>query len=301
MKVLITGATGFIGSDLKSYLIENGHVVHYLTNNSKKIIQKKNEKGFLWDTKSKTIDALAFEGVDVIINLAGKTINCPWTEKNKKEILSSRISSSQILYDFLSKHPHNVKQIIHAAAIGIYPSSINREYTEEETHVNPEFLGTVCKAWEEENRKFSNLHLINTFVRIGLVLSKDKGALPEITNLVKKGIGKSMGSGKQIYSWIHKQDLIRMVYFLAQNGIDGVYNAVSDNPITQKELNESIAKQLQKKFWFSNIPESLFKIALGERSALILDSTKVDNSKIKSKGFQFDFQTIDEALENIYK
>ena len=301
MNVLITGGTGFIGTALQNYILSQGGTVHYLTKKSNKIVTTTHVKGFLWDTTNKYIDPKAFEGIDCIVNLAGKSINCPWTTKNKNAILSSRINASQTLFEYLEKNNHSIRQIVHASAIGIYPSSINRCYTEDETHINPEFLGKVCKNWEAENRKFETLDITNTFIRIGMVLSKDGGALPEMTNLVKKGIGKKMGSGKQMYSWIHREDLIRMIYFLLHKKLGGIFNAVSSQPITQQKLNTSLADHFNKSFIVPKIPEFLFKTVLGERSALILDSQKVSSEKISNKGFVFDFLDIHSALINIYK
>lgn len=301
MKVLITGGTGFIGSILQTYLLHYGCTVHYLTKSPDKIVTNDNVKGFLWDTNKKHIDPKAFDGVDCIVNLAGKSINCKWNEKNKAGILQSRLHASQTLYDYLKNNKHSIRQIVNASAIGIYTSSYHKLYTEDENNFNQEFLGEVCVAWEKANQRFESIGINTAIIRIGLVLSRDNGALPEMTQLVKYGIGRKMGSGQQMYSWIHIDDLIRMIYFLMENDLGGVYNAVSPSPITQETLNSAIAKQQNSSFIIPTIPQILFKLGLGERSALILDSQKVSSKKISEKGFVFDFIDIHSALRNIYK
>lgn len=300
MKVLITGGTGFIGSALKSYFLTKGYTVHYLTKDPTKIVRKSDVKGFLWDTEKFEIDPEAFDGVDCIVNLAGKSINSKWNKRNKNKILFSRVNSSKTLFQFLEKNTHQVKHILSASAIGIYPSSFQQEFTEDETQINPKFLGQVCREWEFENNKFQKLGIQTSIIRIGMVLSKNQGALPEMAQLVCRGIGKKMGSGKQIYSWIHREDLVRMMYFILNNKIEGTFNAVSDQPVEQTKFHTLLAQRMNKKFIISRIPALVFRLMIGERSTLILDSHRVSNTKIKSAGFTFNYASLEEALEEIY-
>jgi len=301
MKVLITGGTGFIGVKLKNTLVEKGYQVHVLVRDVSKYSSSLQVKYFEWNTQSLTIDSNAFEGVEAIINLAGKNINCRWNTKNKQEILESRLRASKTLYNFLSTNSHQVKHILHASAIGIYPSSLHNQYDENQEEFNNAFLGSICQQWEKANTSFEQLGIKNAFVRIGLVLDSKKGALPEMKKLVAFGIGNRLGTGKQYYSWIHQADLIRLMLHIVENQLEGIYNGVSSEPVTQFEFNNELALVLKKKFWIPQIPSLLFKIGLGERSQLLLDSQYVMNQKILDSGYTFQFTNVQAALKDIYK
>lgn len=301
MKVLITGGTGFIGVKLKNTLVEKGYQVHVLVRDVSKYSSSLQVKYFEWNTQSLTIDSNAFEGVEAIINLAGKNINCRWNTKNKQEILESRLRASKTLYNFLSAKPHQVKHILHASAIGIYPSSFHNQYDESQDEFNNAFLGSICQKWEKVNTSFEQLGIKNAFVRIGLVLDSKQGALPEMKKLVAFGIGNRLGTGKQYYSWIHQADLVRLMLHIVENQLEGVYNGVASDPITQFEFNNELALVLKKKFWIPQIPTLLFKIGLGERSQLLLDSQYVMNQKILDSGYTFQFTNVQAALKDIYK
>lgn len=301
MKVLITGGTGFIGVKLKNTLVEKGYQVHVLVRDVSKYSSSLQVKYFEWNTQSLTIDSNAFEGVEAIINLAGKNINCRWNTKNKQEILESRLRASKTLYNFLSTNSHQVKHILHASAIGIYPSSFHNQYDESQDEFNNAFLGSICQKWEKVNTSFEQLGIKNAFVRIGLVLDSKHGALPEMKKLVAFGIGNRLGTGKQYYSWIHQADLVRLMLHIVENQLEGVYNGVASEPITQFEFNNELALVLKKKFWIPQIPSLLFKIGLGERSQLLLDSQYVMNQKILDSGYTFQFTNVQAALKEIFK
>lgn len=301
MKVLITGGTGFIGVKLKNTLVEKGYQVHVLVRDVSKYSSSLQVKYFGWNTQSLTIDSNAFEGVEAIINLAGKNINCRWNTKNKQEILESRLRASKTLYNFLSTNSHQVKHILHASAIGIYPSSFHNQYDESQDEFNNAFLGSICQKWEKVNTSFEQLGIKNAFVRIGLVLDSKQGALPEMKKLVAFGIGNRLGTGKQYYSWIHQADLVRLMLHIVENQLEGIYNGVSSEPVTQFEFNNELAFVLKKSFWIPQIPSLLFKIGLGERSQLLLDSQYVMNQKILDSGFTFQFTNVQAALKEIFK
>lgn len=301
MKVLITGGTGFIGVKLKNTLVEKGYQVHVLVRDVSKYSSSLQVKYFGWNTQALTIDSNAFEGVEAIINLAGKNINCRWNAKNKQDILQSRLRASKTLYNFLSTNSHQVKHILHASAIGIYRSSFHNQYDESQDEFNNAFLGSICQKWEKVNTSFEQLGIKNAFVRIGLVLDSKHGALPEMKKLVAFGIGNRLGTGKQYYSWIHQADLVRLMLHIVENQLEGVYNGVASDPITQFEFNNELALVLKKKFWIPQIPTLLFKIGLGERSQLLLDSQYVMNQKILDSGYTFQFTNVQAALKDIYK
>ncbi len=300
MKILITGATGLIGSDLIALLLQNGVTVHYLTTSKNKIETKPNYHGFYWNPNQGIIDENALIGVEAIIHLAGATISKRWTSKYKQEIIESRILSSNLLFKALKDNPHSVKQIVSASAIGIYPDSLTQLYTEEETQVDESFLGKVVVKWEESINKFKLLNIKVAKIRTGLVLSNKGGALPEMAKPVKMGIGSPFGSGKQIQSWIHIHDLVELYLYVVENELSGVYNAVAPNPVSNKILTQEIAKTLNKPLFMPNIPQFLMKMVLGEMHILLFASQNVSSKKIEAEGFKFEYKLVDKALKHLF-
>ncbi len=299
MKILITGATGLIGSELVALLLQNGVTVHYLTTSKKKIETKPNYHGFFWNPNQGIIDENALMGVDSIIHLAGATIAKRWTSKYKQEIIESRILSSNVLFKALKDNPHSVKQIVSASAIGIYPDSLTKIYNEENTDVDESFLGKVVMKWEESVNKFKLLNIKVAKIRTGLVLSDKGGALPEMVKPIKMGIGSPFGSGKQIQSWIHIHDLVELYLFAVENELDGAFNAVAPNPITNKKLTQEIASVLHKPLFMPNIPKFLMALVLGEMHTILFASQNVSNKKIENKDFNFKYKHVDKALKNL--
>lgn len=299
MKILITGATGLIGSELVALLLQNGVTIHYLTTSKKKIESRPNYHGFYWNPNQGIIDENSLMGVDAIIHLAGATISKRWTSKYKQEIIESRILSSNVLFKALKANPNSVKQIVSASAIGIYPDNLTKVYSENDTEVDESFLGKVVMKWEESVNKFQLLNIKVVRIRTGLVLSDKGGALPEMLKPIKMGLGSPFGSGKQIQSWIHIHDLIEMYYFAVQNELDGVYNAVAPNPVTNKKLTEEIAAVVKKPLFMPNIPKFLMALVLGEMHTLLFASQNVSSRKIETAGFVFKFKQLDKALINL--
>lgn len=301
MKILITGATGFIGSALTSLLLSKGHSVNYVTTSKKKIVKKENYKGFLWNPEKNEINLKCFDEVEAIVNLAGHTINCKWTTENKKAILESRIKSSDTLFNALQKLNHKVKYSINASAIGIYASSYLNLYDENNIHFGDDFLADVCKKWEKANKRFESLGIKSSIVRLGLVLSKNEGVLNELSKVVSKGFGACLGNGKQWMSWIHKDDVVHSITFLLEENLEGTFNLVAPRPVIQKEFLELLSKKLNKKLWLPNVPEFVLKTVLGERSALVLSSQQVTSSKLENLNYHFLFPGLESALNDFYK
>jgi hypothetical protein len=299
MKVLITGATGLIGSELVSLLLQNGISVNYLTTSKNKIVNESNYKGFYWSPEQGIIDENCLMGVDSIINLAGANISKRWTNSYKQEIIESRLLSSSLLFKAIKNNPNQVKQIVSASGTSIYPNSDSIIYDENSTQVNSSFLGNVVIKWEESTDKFASLGLKVCKLRTGIVLSTNGGALVEMLKAIKLGLGASFGSGKQIQTWIHIQDIAALYYFAIKNDLDGVHNAVSPNPISNEELTIAIAKVLKKPLFMPNIPKVIMKWILGEMHELLFENRNLSSKKIIDKGFVFKYKTIDEALNSI--
>ncbi len=299
MKILITGATGLIGSELVSLLLQNGISVHYLTTSKKKVTSQPNYHGFYWNPNQGLIDENALMGVDAIIHLAGASVAKRWTNSYKQEIIESRILSANLLYKALKNHPHQVKQIITASGIGIYPDSLKNIYAETHKTVDDSFLGNVVVKWEESVDKFKLMNIKVCKLRTGIVLSNNGGALVEMLKPIKLGLGAPFGSGKQVQSWIHLHDLVKMYFFAVQNQWEGIYNAVAPNPVTNKELTVAIAKKLGKPLFLPHIPEFMMQMVLGEMHQILFSSQNVNAQKAIDKDFIYKYKTLDKALDDL--
>lgn len=297
MKILITGATGLIGSELVSLLLQNGVSIHYLARSKKEVKNEPNYQGFLWNPEQGKIDENCLLGVDAIIHLAGAPISMRWTQKNKQEIIESRILSTNLLYRTLKSHPNQVKQLVSASAIGIYPDSLENVYTEDNKSIDDSFLGQVVLKWEQAADQFKRLEIKVCKIRTGLVLAKKGGVLKELLKPIKLGAGSAYGSGKQWQSWIHIEDLTHLYYFALQNNWEGVYNATAPNPVDNEELTKTVAKILEKPYFMPNIPEFLLKLILGEMHILLISSQNVNSQKAQDNGFVFKYRTLEKALK----
>lgn len=299
MKVLITGATGLIGNEIVRQCNNKGIGVHVLTTSGKKQNWVEGYKSFFWNPGKGTIDAGCFDGVDAIINLAGATISKRWTPSYKKKILQSRLQSLQLLRDSLDKVPHHVGHIISASAIGIYPNSLTNYYEESSQPLSKTFLGQVATQWEIEADAFLEIGLTVTKVRIGLVLSGHGGALPQMAKPIKMGLGAVFGTGEQWQSWIHITDLANLFLFLAEHRLEGVYNGVAPNPVTNTELTKAIAATLHMPLWLPKVPRLALRLALGEMHALLVESHRVSSKVVEDVGFTFKYHHLQLALEDL--
>jgi uncharacterized protein (TIGR01777 family) len=297
--VLITGATGLVGKALVKKCLQNGFNVHYLTTRKSKIKLQENYKGFYWNPQLEIIDISCFEGVNVIINLAGSSIAQRWTKAYKSLILSSRKKALELLHLSIETHDFPVKHIISASAIGIYPDSKTRYYEEDFQGTDISFLRTVVRSWEGALKAFNALGVKTTALRIGIVLDKHEGALPKISGPIKGYIGSALGSGDQWQSWIHIDDLVRMFMFVLDSSLEGVFNAVAPNPVQQKDFVKSVANVLKRPIFFPKVPEFILNFALGEMSAIALESQRVSAQKIQDLGFEYDFHELDAALRDL--
>lgn len=299
MRVLITGATGLIGSHLTNLLHENGIAVNYLTTSKDKIQKKENYSGFYWNPDEKEIDTESFKDVDAIYHLAGATLAKRWTDDYKKEIIESRTKSAAVLYEALQENEHKVKHFISASGINVYPSSLQKLYTEEEQAIDDSFLGEVVDRWETAADEFTDLGIMVSKIRIGLVLAEEGGALPKMKIPASYNVGAAFGNGEQWQSWIHIRDVVGIFHHVLQNKLEGVYNAVAPNPVTNEELMEKMAAQLGKKKWLPNVPSFFLKAALGDMAAVLLSSQLVSSEKIQKKGYDFKYKNLNKALEDL--
>ena len=304
MKVLITGATGLVGSALTELCHNDDIIVHYLTTSKDKIKNTPSYKGFYWNTKTDELDEACFDGVETIIHLAGASIAQRWTPENKKAIFESRITTARLIYSALSRKRKNndtltIKHFISASAVGGYPSSLTKTYDESYPEYAKGFLGEVVEEWEKAALEFQRLDIKTSRVRTGVILDKEQGALPKLMQPIKYGAGAPLGSGKQWQSWIHIEDMAGIYFYILKNKLSGIYNGVAPNPVTNKELTEAVADQLNKPLILPKVPKFALKLMLGNMVAVVLESQKVSASKIKKNGYDFKYKKIDEALNDL--
>ena len=299
MRILITGATGLIGQEIVRLCHKKEIQVNYLTTNKSKIKHNKNYQGFYWNPKKEKINTKCFIGVDTIIHLAGATISKRWTPAYKKTILNSRKNATELLINSLKGENHQIKHIVSASAIGIYPNSITNYYDQTFNQTNPSFLGKVVSTWEKAVDGFKEVSINVSKIRIGLVLSHKGGALPQIIKPIKYGLGAAFGSGKQWQSWIHISDLAYMFLFVAENQLNGTYNGVAPNPVSNADVIKTAAKVLKKPLFLPNIPSFFMKLVLGEMHILLFESQRVSSKNIQNKGFNFKFNYLEPALKDL--
>jgi uncharacterized protein len=297
-KILITGGSGLVGSRLTEMLLEKGYDVVHLSRTKK----EGRVKSFVWDVPKRHIDAEAFTGVDAIIHLAGAGVaEEPWTPRRKQEILESRTHSSRLLYDYLKNNNTGIKTFVSASAIGYYgfDASAKTVFRESDSP-GSDFLADVVKKWEAEVSEISSLKIRVVMVRVGIVLSKDSGALFEMSKPVKYYVGAPLGTGEQMLSWIHVDDLCRIFIKAVEEGsMNGPVNGVGPYPVTNRQLTKAIAKKLNRPLIFPPIPAFVLKMLLGEMADLALKGNAVSNEKLISTGFQYKFDTVEKALDDL--
>lgn len=301
MKILITGATGLIGNELTNLLLKNNHSVHYLTTSTQKIQNKSNYQGFFWNPQEGKIDENCLDGVDTIVHLAGASISKRWTNSYKQELIESRVLSANLLFNLLKKAPHQVKHFISASGTAIYPDSYSKTYDESSTEKDDSFLGHVVQKWEESADQFNLLNLKVSKLRTGVVFSNKGGALIEMIKPIKMYVGSGFGSGKQMQSWIHLQDIANLYYFVIQHQITGIINAVAPVSISNQDLTKAIAKQLKRPLFLPNVPQFVMKLILGEMHILLFNNKNILPKKALAEGFKFQYKTAQEALQECIK
>ncbi|MBC6990626.1 TIGR01777 family oxidoreductase [Hymenobacter sp. BT491] len=299
-KVLITGGTGLIGSRLADMLIDAGYEVALLSRQP----STGRYRSFRWDLNKGTLDEAAVRYADCIINLAGSSVSeGKWTDERKRDIMASRLGGTNLLAQELAKADHHVTAFISASAIGIYGDMDDR-LVNEETAPAPadDFLADVAHQWELAAQQIEQLGIRTVITRIGIVLSTEGGALPQIARPTKLGAGAPLGSGKQYMSWIHRDDLCRLlIQMLEEPQWHGVYNAVAPNPITNKEFTETLAEVLHRPLVLPKVPAFGLKLMMGEMSEIVLASQRVSAEKVLRQGFTFEYPHLKPALEALYK
>lgn len=296
--VLITGAGGSVAKVLAKKL-ENEYTVRFLTRT------KKHENDFEWNIKNGTIDEKAFENISHVIHLAGANISEKrWTDERKKEIISSRVDSAQLILKTLQKKNIQLKSFISASAVGIYGAITSEKIFKEEDEKGNDFLSEVVILWEKAADEFLEKGVAERVVkvRIAIVLSETEGALKKMAAPVKFGIGSLIGTGRQYIPWIHIDDLSSVFEYAVKNeNIKGAYNASAPQHTDNENLTKEIAEVLNKPMFMPNIPGLVMKLMFGELSVALLEGSRTSSEKLQNAGFQFKFPNLKNALEDLFR
>ena len=302
MNVLITGGTGLVGTRLSQLLTAAGHSVGHLTRGSGPSATA--DRTFRWNPVAGEIDAAAVPWADALVHLAGAgVLDERWTPARKKEIVESRVRGLQVLRTALARNDHRVQVLVSASAIGLYGDRGDQWLTETTPPpaAGQDFLADVCVAWEAAALQIRATGLRVPLMRIGIVLSADGGALPEMARPVKLGAGAPLGSGRQWTSWIHIDDLCRaFIAALTDARYTGAYNAVGPAPATNAELTRALATELHRPLLLPAVPAFALRLALGERAQAVLGSQRVRPTALLEQGFAFAYPELAGALANIY-
>jgi uncharacterized protein len=303
--ILITGGTGTIGQSLQDLFLEKGYEVIIVTRDPSRQSPKQGVSYAAWDIQRQTIDAWAISKASHIIHLAGAGVaDKRWSADRKKEILNSRTQSCALLVKVLQEIPNQVKTVVSASAIGWYGPDTRESRQHgfsEEAVSDASFLGDTCFQWEKSIQPVSGLDKRLVILRTGIVLSNLGGAFVEFKKPLKAGIAAILGTGDQMISWIHTDDLCHMYLHAIRNeSLHGVYNAVAPEPVTNSQLTLTLARQMRGRFFIPvHVPSFLLKIMLGEMSIEVLKSATVSAGKIQKAAFVFQYPAIDAALTQL--
>lgn len=300
MRVLVTGATGFIGKRVVNYLLNSGDEVVVLTRNVAEARNKLGEKCHYYEWKETTgtlPPEEAFRGVEGIINLMGEGIaEKRWSEEQKKKIYDSRIMSTGNLIKRIEGLQERPQVFVSASAIGIYGDRGEEEISEESSPAH-DFLAKVCIDWEAVANKAKELGLRVVLVRTGVVLGPNGGALKKMLPAFKFGAGGVIGDGHQYMSWIHVDDLAQMYVTCLKNPeVQGAVNGTAPHPVSNKEFTKTLGKTLHRPT-IAAVPAFVLKLIFGEMSKVLLAGAKVIPRKIREKNFNFQYPTLDRALD----
>lgn len=294
-KVLITGGTGLVGTYLAHQLREKGYDVRIL---SRRKYNKADSSLLYWDLEHGIIDQNAINKANYIIHLAGHNIaEGKWTKKRKKELYSSRIDSSKLIFSKLNKENNNLKAFISASAIGCYGQTpSDQEFTEESPYGN-DFLAHLCRDWETAAREFETLGTRSVMIRTGIVLADNSRLISIFSQLIRFGLGASLGTGNQFMPWIHIKDLCDIyIKAIEDSNMSGAYNAVAPEQITNRDFTKTLANHLHRPLWLTNIPSFIIKLIFGEQSTIILNGNKISANKIMNAGYKFKYKLLKDTL-----
>ena len=294
MKIMISGASGLIGTQLVAKLSQGGHEVIRLVRRSPKSGE------IQWSPKSGTLDAAALEGADAVIHLSGAGIGDKrWTTGYRKEILDSRTDTTALLAKTIASLSRKPSVFLSGSAIGIYGARNDEQLTEVSTH-GTGFLADVCEQWEAAAKPAVDAGVRTVYLRTGIVLSPKGGALKKLLPLFKLGVGGKFGNGKQWQSWISIDDEIGAIEYLLTANVSGAVNLTAPNPVTNAEFTKVLASVLKRPA-IVPVPTFAPKILLGGElaDALLFTGQRVIPAALNASGYTFKHTTLESALRSL--
>lgn len=296
MKIAIAGGTGFIGKHLTEYFIRNGDSV-ILISRSLSADRRRNVDTVAWNELEQTADRL--EGVDAIVNLAGESINQRWTQAAKSRILQSRLDTAARVQQIVERMEQKPSVVVNASGMSIYGTSETATFDESSPKRLTDFLAETVDKWEEAIDRIQGTRVVK--LRVGVVLGNDGGAFPKMALPYKLWAGGRIGSGRQVLSWVHIDDMVRLIDFcIKRNDIAGPVNATAPHPVTNDEFGRALGKAMGRPHYFP-VPEFIFKLAFGELSVLLLEGQRVIPRALLDRGFEFRYPTIDRAMAQLIR
>lgn len=296
-KVLVTGASGLLGRRLVELLNDKGYEVHTV---GREATYKPGSRNFYWNIESGELQKGALDGVTAIIHLAGAGIaEARWSNVRKQEIIDSRVKSAKLLFKVLKVNKREVKTFISASAVGFY-GDCGSEIISEEHKPGKDFLSEVCQKWENAAIHFTKLGIREVRCRIGIVLAKGGGALPELTKTMPLGVAGYFTKSPLYYPWIHIDDVCGiLIHVLENDRMRGAYNATAPAPVLMEKLMEEIVRVKESKALVVPVPPLTVRVALGEMSEMVLSSQRCSAAKILAAGYQFKYPEVGEALKAV--
>jgi uncharacterized protein len=297
MKVAITGATGLVGRHVMRALVEAGHGVYALARKRPGSLPA-DVRFFEWNAGESEPPVESLTGADAVVHLAGEPVAQRWTQEVKKRIRGSRVDGTRHLVNALSTQSRRPQVLISASAIGIYGSRGDEVLTEG-SRPGDDFLAGLAMEWEQAAVLAEALGLRAVRLRIGMILASDGGALAKMLPPFRFGVGGRLGSGRQWTSWIHVDDLVKLILFaLARTDVSGALNAVAPNPVTNTEFTKELARALHRPAIFP-VPKLALRVLFGEMAGMLLASQRVIPEAATAAGFAFQYPQLGPALRRL--
>ncbi len=299
-KLIIAGGSGYLGTAIAHYFKDQFEEVVTLSRKHKNSIQ--NLKTVIWDAKNVDTWYKEIENADVIINMAGRSVDCRYNEANKNLIMNSRVESTTVLGKAISICKNPPKIWLNSSTATIYRHSLDKEMTEENGDIGSGFSVNVATAWEHAFFSSKTPQMRKVALRTAIVLGKNGGALQPLKRITKLGLGGKQGDGKQKFSWIHEEDFLKSIDFIICNkNIEGPINIVSPTPTTNDHLMKLMRKKLKVTLGVPS-PKPILEIGafiMQTETELLLKSRNVIPKKLTQEGFTFKYNTLNNALENL--